>query len=37
MRKQFVAPHLAPPIKKVPENQRLNFISAVRTVGMKQI
>jgi hypothetical protein len=36
-RNQFVAPHSAPPIKKVPENQRLNFISAVRTVGMKQI
>jgi hypothetical protein len=34
---EFVAPHLAPGIKKVPENQRLNLKLAVRTVGMKQI
>ncbi len=27
----FVAPHLAPGIKKVPENQRLNLNLAVRT------
>ena len=28
---QFVAPHLAPGIKKVPENQRLKLKLAVRT------
>jgi len=29
---QFVAPHLTQVTKKVPENQRLNLLLAVRTV-----